>query len=63
MFPVMLPFKFPVHDMPILLHKLLSSDRIRDQNISIGNDTSAHENDAACDEGYPTTGFDDSFIT
>ncbi len=55
MFPATLPFHFPVHDMPIQPHRLLSSDRIRGQNVSRGNDTSAQADGAASDEKRPTS--------
>lgn len=42
-FPATLPFHFPVQDMPIQPRRLLSSDSIRGQNVSRGNDTSAQE--------------------
>lgn len=45
MFPATLPFHFPLRDMPIQPHRLLSSDSIRGQNVSRGNDTEAKEED------------------
>ena len=40
MFPATLPFHFPLRDTPIQPHRLLSSDSIRGQHVSRGNDTS-----------------------
>lgn len=41
MFPAVTPFHFPVQDMPIPSHRLLSSDRITGQNAS-GEVTQKH---------------------
>lgn len=53
MFPATLPFHFLVHYVPIQPHRLLSTDTIRSQNVSRGNDKSAQADDAANDEECP----------
>ena len=55
MFPATLPFHFPVYDTAVQPHRLLSSDGMRSQNFSRGNDTSAQADDAASDEECPTS--------
>lgn len=54
MFSAILLFHFPVHDVPILPHRLPSTDTFKCQNFSRGNDTSAQTDDAASDDECPT---------